>query len=1130
MPMPGRAELESRLENPAFLLWFGRGYQQDSALEADLSTLRLAAAVVSSESYQVEQALRRHKLLAGQWPVFMASRDELQSWDRRGLPVLLLDKETRDSTPVLRRIERQTMFLDGLKTVVGLKPVVVGFGLDQEESEDLLEVVTNQDPRMPIILTGVTEELAVAVRRVATRCRLSEVFTKPEAAWSSLKDDLKAQGRLVTTDPASAVAIRIGSQRVALNDVFDLDPAYRIDHTWRIITSQATATTGQDLNINELFRAFMRIDEKRDAHRVEDDIKEWRAIAASVPFPRRGFDELQRQLLAALADTGPSNTKVAWLPVEPGSGATCLLHMLAWEAAKEGHPTLVLKQMAKGAKPEPVGDFLFALNRRLNARPPAALIVVDVDHSWANQLERLPEHLGLQRNLPALVLWAARIPFSSRVDLEGGQKVRARITQGVVESLRDRAVKDEDYVFQPLRATIDANEVTALHKHMERLRLQGLRVVERDPYSFEVFRKESRDHRRTLEADSGSASTDLDDLFWMLLYHFVTTIGDPLAEAMRRRIERFMDPQRSVGFRGGPSAVLLLAEIAKVGQLGTDIPQSALHHWLQAQPRQVSAAAEAPPAAPAVSGAFDLAQRLKLAWAGGAAAPPADPSTSMLIYLRSLIDEAGSEGLVEVSDASGATHVVFRHRILAQLFLRGLLLGGHSWLTDTARAEIGAALVSSQRHLAFKSLLSSLRPSSANLAFAEKLSELCLMGDLDDWSGRQLSDGEGRLEIYDSMPQDLRHQSRVLQHHHALVLRRTTFAPGLSTEAQMERLKRALGLLEAALEMPWARGQRDEHPAHLQTTIGWVYETLARVDANDRLKYRREARRALRDAVTQLPNARPTRFALARLLFNDAKDATDTGDVEGAVPIVAECLRMLSVPPTGRIRDWHRVRVEAAKLMSDEQGQRLVKRLKAEGIEDGFLLEAELLLSREPPARDEAVSLLDSCLSEPQILRRPRAARRYLELAPAFVGLRPLLERQRKLLTSVEVGLRLTPSEEYHNAVLDFQLGDYEAGRRRFRKLRESQRAFDVDSSEVHFLVDDSGKPRKLNGVVEFLEPTYGQMRIVDPSTGSRLFVNRFQIMHFARDGAPTKGRQYQVFIRMQPMGPLAVPIRFVTS
>jgi hypothetical protein len=163
---------------------------------------------------------------------------------------------------------------------------------------------------------------------------------------------------------------------------------------------------------------------------------------------------------------------------------------------------------------------------------------------------------------------------------------------------------------------------------------------------------------------------------------------------------------------------------------------------------------------------------------------------------------------------------------------------------------------------------------------------------------------------------------------------------------------------------------------------------------------------------------------------------------------------MLSVKPTGRITDWYRVQADAARLVSDETGNHLIKSMQLAGIEDGFFLGAELLVVSGD--LHEAQELLAGALPRDLVAVRPRAARRYLELARKWTGSAAELQHQYTLLTSIESsGTRLIPMEQYHFAVLEYQRGRYDAGWRRFSRLRQTQNAADIDASEVHYVVGD---------------------------------------------------------------------------
>ena len=89
----------------------------------------------------------------------------------------------------------------------------------------------------------------------------------------------------------------------------------------------------------------------------------WQPYAAGLPWMqnRTAYTGLKR-LLQRLEDVGPSENKIAYIASEPGAGGTTLARQLAWEAALEGFPTLVARNVPILPDALPVVGFLNRAN------------------------------------------------------------------------------------------------------------------------------------------------------------------------------------------------------------------------------------------------------------------------------------------------------------------------------------------------------------------------------------------------------------------------------------------------------------------------------------------------------------------------------------------------------------------------------------------------------------------------------------------------------------------------------------------------------------------------------------------------------------------------------------------------
>jgi hypothetical protein len=305
-------------------------------------------------------------------------------------------------------------------------------------------------------------------------------------------------------------------------------------------------------------------------------------------------------LSQAVAGSAQSPPVRCWLPAEPGSGATTLLHQIAFAAAERGYPVLLLKQAVTEIDAWRLLGFLSELQRRAKAlrdgragaqdgarddEDPAevpALLVLDTCHAGRTSIESLPDLLVRKSRRKVLTLWAMPVdegrlvvPQGKRPSVWYGQHARG---------LHDIQPADDDVYLSALPAGVVEPEFNALRKHVVSLRERGVLIADRDEATWREFQRgqvfRAASHLETTDGDRDEIARFFraEELFWVLLFHFLSAVGaNPIAEAWGRRLESLLGaarwedatPQRR-------RLIALLLEVAKTSNWGIVIPQSLL--------------------------------------------------------------------------------------------------------------------------------------------------------------------------------------------------------------------------------------------------------------------------------------------------------------------------------------------------------------------------------------------------------------------------------------------------------------------------------------------------------------------------------------------------------------------------
>ena len=146
-------------------------------------------------------------------------------------------------------------------------------------------------------------------------------------------------------------------------------------------------------------------------------LKNWKGYAAGLPVPRSYTSakncSLSEELFAALKEVeqenSPTRTFGIRLPCEGGAGTTTLLRAAAFQAAREGYPTLILGPEQVDLDVEELIAFATALSEAALAQEikdmPPLLIILDTEHAAIHGIGHLAQTLAVHGR-PAVLIQA----------------------------------------------------------------------------------------------------------------------------------------------------------------------------------------------------------------------------------------------------------------------------------------------------------------------------------------------------------------------------------------------------------------------------------------------------------------------------------------------------------------------------------------------------------------------------------------------------------------------------------------------------------------------------------------------------------------------------------------------------
>ncbi|AZD30740.1 hypothetical protein [Pseudomonas chlororaphis] len=277
----------------------------------------------------------------------------------------------------LTDLEPRRLVVLGANPVAAIKEIA---DLWQTEFRALLAVVSNNDSLAPEV-SAVLQE-ATALSSLAWINQTASGFSKVlSERLSHLVDSEKI-----------VVSIRLPSGRVEEVDLRKAEQIeYPISAHCELITVKDTFTVSpQDLSEAE-FKGFF----------TKNEIS-WRPYAAQLPwvFDRTAEQKFIRSLNNQLNEFD-SSLKLFSIVSEPGAGGTTCARRLAFAAAKEGFPTLLVKQQAELPSALELTNFLYRAVGLLDGKSdvhssefegePVWVIVLDVQHAGRgfDEMERV---------------------------------------------------------------------------------------------------------------------------------------------------------------------------------------------------------------------------------------------------------------------------------------------------------------------------------------------------------------------------------------------------------------------------------------------------------------------------------------------------------------------------------------------------------------------------------------------------------------------------------------------------------------------------------------------------------------------------------------------------------------------
>lgn len=263
--------------------------------------------------------------------------------------------------------------------------MLVVLGAKQQKDLVRLYEVLEDSPIANLAVLVVWPEQAPIPQPPANRAIHLTVFR-------GIADDLCQALREVGAPGAGVLpewSIRVGQHSVSLS----ARDIHRVLKRFAVITERDLAPPNK-----------FELDDLQDF--LRGSLDNWAAYGVGLPVARSYrsqegltfIHEMERAFTLFKMDNANIRTFVLQLPCEPGGGATTMLRAAAYEAAKLGHPALLLRPEQVDIDFEDLLAFTTALSEAALIRGiesvPAFIIVVDAEQSDLRSIKLLPQQLA----------------------------------------------------------------------------------------------------------------------------------------------------------------------------------------------------------------------------------------------------------------------------------------------------------------------------------------------------------------------------------------------------------------------------------------------------------------------------------------------------------------------------------------------------------------------------------------------------------------------------------------------------------------------------------------------------------------------------------------------------------------
>jgi tetratricopeptide (TPR) repeat protein len=703
--------------------------------------------------------------------------------------------------------------------------------------------------------------------------------------------------------------------------------------------------------------------------------------------------EVLEVLKNLLLSTDNLLTQVLKLPCEGGSGATTLLRHTAFQAAKAGYPTLVLHHEQINLDVEELAAFLTTLS----------------ETSLANGINQMPptllifdiEHVGI-----------AQIRQLSQLLAAQGRKVLILQAVPLDRTLAKPSSNRKRFYFPPLKAELQPGEVQRCFKIFNELvRRWKLPLEVPTIQQWQAYEQANR-----LKSPGNNESSDR-SLFWVALRYFLkesadfmTTerIQDALGQWIEKRTVTITDPlmQEFVKYIAALSSLRIITPLF-----------TALR--------------------PVTGGHF---------------------SSQLVEILKQLSD------LIEWGNYSEELEdqvVRFYHPAIAEEYLH----------------RLGAYNIHSYIQI-LEPLLKNLSPgSSGDVWIAEALSAIIM----PRFKERKQSDWEWlSSSVFDKLPPSLCESSKTLLHHWARCLylsaSSTTYdetSPLLSKEERHTRFEMSVQKLRKAIELP-RRSGRDENPSHLYNTLGTAWARYADYlhelgKSQDEARAWDKACEAFEQSLSLLNANVEALLAFSRRLLshtnsraNDLAQYLQINEVTQALSLLdaaEEIMQHLETPEASWDDNLHQLKSEALDKLNTEYGKEYIQELKSNNPDIGYYCEARLMLkdAASPSNIEQTLKLFES--AEQQAIKPGLYSLSFwIYLLNQHQEKRYDFNRLYELYRRLETEPRYIPRvlDTFRQAVLCYQLGEYNEGAKKFQLLRDRSRRHNVIPFRIRDIWRDS--------------------------------------------------------------------------